>query len=150
MNPPALKASQIANLEIVVKVDRLIRVPIDLVKAQLFLDQAKEAMSELNKITTNNVRYDISYNIAHDVGEALLAAYGFRTASGQGQHAAVGEFMEIILVGGPAESAAVDFNTLREGRNSLRYQAKPIGRLQAGFAFMTAQTLLNSILIILQ
>ena len=149
MNPAVLKAGQIAKLDIIVNMNRLSRVPIDLVKAQLFLDQANEAMSELIKISTNQVRYDIAYNIAHDVGEALLAAYGFRTASGQGQHTAVGEFLEIILVGGPSESAAADFNALREGRNSLRYQAKPIGQLQADFACVTAQTLLNGVQIIL-
>lgn len=149
MNPPHLRTSQIAKLDIAVSLNRLSRVPRDLVKAQLFLDQANEAMIELVNVTTNQVRYDIAYNIAHDVGEALLAAYGFRTASGPGQHATVGEFLEIVLIGGPSESAATDFNVLRDGRNALRYQAKPIGKLQADFACATAQTLLNGVQIIL-
>lgn len=149
MNLPQLTARQQAKLTVAVNGNRLRSVPIDLVKAQLFLSQAKEAMNELTNLNSNPVRYDIAYNIAHDVGEALLAAYGYRTTSGQGQHAALGEFLEIILAGGPAESAAADFNVLREGRNALRYQAKPIGKLQVDFACLTAQTLLNTMLIIL-
>ncbi len=42
-------------------------------------------------------RLNVAYDSAHDVGEAMLAAYGLRTGSGQGQHAAVGEFLEIIF-----------------------------------------------------
>ena len=149
MNPPQLSTKQVADLMIAVRANRLSRVPIDLNKAQLFLDQANEAMNELVNITANQVRYDIAYNVAHDVGEALLAAYGFRTTSGPGQHATVGEYLEIVLIGGPSESATADFNVLREGRNALRYQAKPIGKLQADFACATAQALLNGVQIIL-
>lgn len=149
MNPPQLSASQIYDLAIVVKANRLSRVPIDLNKAQLFLDLATEAMGELSNIIANSVRYDTAYNIAHDLGEALLAAYGYRTTSGSGQHMAVGEFLEIVLVGGPAQSASSDFNTLREGRNALRYQGKPIGKSSADYACTTAQTLLSSVQIML-
>ena len=149
MNPPPLTTGQLVVLASAVKVNRLSQVPRDLAKAQLFLNQANEAMNELVNITTNQVRYDIAYNIAHDVGEGLLAAYGYRTTSGQGQHAALGEFLEIILVGGLSESAAADFNALREGRNALRYQARPISQLLADFACVTAQTLLNGVQVIL-
>lgn len=48
MNPPHLRTSQIAKLDIAVSLNRLSRVPRDLVKAQLFLDQANEAMIELD------------------------------------------------------------------------------------------------------
>ena len=149
MNPPQLSVSQVADLAIVVKANRLSRVPIDLSKAQLFLDLAIEAMSELSNINANSVRYDTAYNIAHNVGEALLAAYGYRTTSGPGQHMVVGEFLEIVLIGGPAQAASSDFNALREGRNALHYQGKPIGKLSADFACATAQTLLNGVQIIL-
>lgn len=123
--------------------------PTDFNKAQLFLDLAVEAITELPNISASSLRYDTAYNIAHNVGEALLAAYGYRTASGPGQHIAVGEFLEIILIGGMTQSAASDFNALREGRNALHYQGKPIGKLQADFACATAQTLLNGVQIIL-
>ncbi len=145
MNPPQLSANQIADLALVVKTNRLRRVPIDLNRAQLFLDLAIEAMGELSTINASSVRYDTAYNIAHHVGEALLAAYGYRTDSGPGQHMAVGEFLEVVLKGGPAQSASSDFNVLRDGRNALHYQGKPIGKLQADFACATAQTLLNSV-----
>jgi len=148
MNPPPLTPAQFVKLSVLIGRNQLQTVPIDLVKAQLFLDQATEALVEILKMNTNKVRYDTAYNVAHDVGEALLAAYGYRTTSGTGQHAAIGEFLEIILVGNPAQSASTDFDALREGRNALRYQAKPIGKAQADFASMTAQTLLNGAKII--
>lgn len=149
MNPPQLTSLQRAELIGAVNGNRLSRVPIDLTKAQSFLDQASDGMNELSNINANSVRYNTAYNVAHDVGEALLAAYGYRTTSGQGQHAVIGDFLEIILVGGPAQLAAADFNVLREGRNALQYQAKPIGNLQADFACVTAQILLNTVLTIL-
>lgn len=149
MNPPQLTTSQLVKLTVAVNGNSLSIVPKDLAKAQSFLDQASEGLNELTKINANSVRHNIAYSIAHDVGEALLAAYGYRTTSGQGQHAVIGEFLEIILVGSPAQSAAADFNVLREGRNALQYQARPIGKLQADFACLTAQTLLNTVLIIL-
>ncbi len=145
MNPPHLSASQIAELSSVVKAKRLTRVPIDINKAQLFLNLAIETMSELSHIKASSVRYDTAYNIAHNVGEALLAAYGYRTTSGPGQHMAVGEFLEIAFFGGPIQSASSDFNALREGRNALHYQGKPIGKSTADFACATAQTLLNGV-----
>ncbi len=43
----------------------------------------------------------------------------------------------------PAQQAARDFNILRDARNQLRYQAKPIGVAQAAFAAATAATLLD-------
>lgn len=50
MNPPHLSASQVAELSGVVEAKSLTRVPIDLNKAQLFLNLATEAMSELSHI----------------------------------------------------------------------------------------------------
>ena len=149
MNPPPLTTTQLAELGVLITRNTLGRVPIDHVKAQLFLDQASDALADIQNMKAHTVRYDTAYNVAHDVGEALLAAYGYRTMSGTGQHAAVGNFLEVILVGGSAESASADFNSLREGRNALRYQAKPIGQVQADFACMTAQTLFNGAQIIL-
>lgn len=150
MNPSPLTPTQLAELSVLVARNRLGAVPTDLGKAQLFLDQALDAMTEVLNIKTNKVRHDIAYNAAHDVGEALLAAYGYRTASGPGQHAAVGEFLEVIFAGGLAQAASNDFHSLRDGRNGVRYQAKPIGKAQADFAIVTVQTLLNQAQIILK
>lgn len=150
MNPSPLTPTQLAELNALVARNRLRTVPTDLGKAQLFLDQSLDAMTELSNIKTNKVRHDTAYNAAHDVGEALLAAYGYRAASGPGQHVAVGEFLEIIFAGGPAQSAAGDFDSLRDGRNGVRYQAKPIGKAQADFAGVTAQALLDEAQVILK
>ncbi len=145
MNPPQLSVKQIADLANVVKANRLSRVSPDLNKAETFLGLAIEAITELPNMKANSIRYDTAYNIAHNAGEALLAAYGYRTVSGPGQHMAVGEFLEIVLIGGAVQSAASDFNALREGRNALHYQGKPIGKLQADFACTTAHALINGV-----
>lgn len=150
MNPSPLTPTQLAELSVLVARHQLRAVSTDLGKAQLFLDQSLDAMTELSNIKVNKVRYDAAYNAAHDVGEALLAAYGYRTGLGSGQHAAVGEFLEIIFAGGPAQSAAGNFDSLRDGRNGVRYQAKPIGKAQADFAGVTAQALLDEAQVLLK
>ena len=67
-------------------------------------------------------RNDIAYNAAHDIGEALPAAFAYRTSSGAGQHAAVGLFLEDIRIGTDA--------------------AKPSGNSQADLATETIASLL--------
>ena len=51
---------------------------------------------------------------------------------------------------GQAQSAAGDFDSLRDGRNGVRYQAKTIGKAQADFAGVTAQVLLDEAQVILK
>lgn len=132
-----------AHLSGLVAANRLHTCPVDLPKARRFLSQAADALAELPRIRATAVRADTAYNAAHDVGEALLASYGYRTGSGAGHHAAVGLFLSVVFAGTPAQQAARDFNVLRDARNQLRYQAKPIGAAQAAFAAATAATLLD-------
>lgn len=88
------------------------------------------------------MRHDGGYNAAHDVGEALMAAYGYRTTSGLGQHVALGEVLVILFDGNPAQSAAEDFEDFRSARNQLRYIANPIGQAKADAAVHCADELL--------
>ena len=68
-----------------VEARRLDVVPADLARATSFLCQAQERLDQLPLLTSVVVRYGIAYDACHDTGEALLAAYGFRTTNGPGQ-----------------------------------------------------------------
>lgn len=89
------------------------------------------------------MRYDGGYNAAHDVGEALMAAYGYTTSNGPGQHVTLGEVLLILFDGTPAQEAAEDFEDLRISRNQMRYIANPIGAAQADATVGCAEDLLR-------
>lgn len=122
MTPSPLTLLQEEAVAALVERARLTTSPVDVAKAQRFLVMAEAALEELAHIRTQSVRYDVAYNAAHDIGEGLLAAYGFRTASGPGQHATVGLFLEAICRGTDAETAAQGCDILRNTRNQLRHQ----------------------------
>ena len=103
---------------------------------------AEAALAELPNIRTQSVRYDVAYNAAHDIGEALLSAHGYRTASGPGQHVAIGLFLQAICQDTDAQSAALGFDVLRNTRNQLRYGAQQIGSAESAFAIQVAVLLL--------
>ncbi|WP_375405859.1 hypothetical protein [uncultured Amnibacterium sp.] len=96
-----------------------------------FLDQAAERISQLPLLTSPAVRYGIAYDACHDVGEALLAAYGYRTRGGAGQHEALGRALRAVLNSPPADAAAAQFDRLRRARNQDRYEARPVGSADA-------------------
>ena len=81
---------QQATVLALVEARRLDVVPADLARATSFLRQAEERLDQLPLLTSVVVRYGIAYDACHDTGEALLAAYGFRTTNGPGQHEALG------------------------------------------------------------
>jgi hypothetical protein len=99
-------------------------------------------VGEVAGLTVPSVVYDIAYNAAHDVGEAMLAAYGFRTASGAGQHVAVGQFLEAVFDGPPGQDAARRYDQIRSARNGMRYRAQPVGKATAELAPDVARGLL--------
>jgi hypothetical protein len=115
-------------------------------KAERFIAQAVEALDDIGRVRSSSVRFDIAYNIAHDAAEALLAAYGLRTAAGVGQHVTLGEVLVIIL-GEKSTSvrAAEEFDPLRQTRNQLRYQAWPAGTEPSQAAETTAAELLLAV-----
>lgn len=142
MTPAPLTAAQQEAVAALVERARLTISPVDVAKAERFIVMAEAALAELPHIRTQSVRYDIAYNAAHDIDEGLLAAYGFRTSSGPGQHATVGLFLEAICRGTDAAQAAQGFDILRNTRNQLRYSAKQIGAAESGFAIEIAKALL--------
>lgn len=122
-----LNSTQQAALSGLVRAGRLETVQADHVRAASFLQQAEERISQLPLLTSPAVRYGIAYDACHDVGEALLAGYGYRTKNGPGQHEAVGRALRAILDSPPADAAATQFDRLRRARNQDRYEARPVG-----------------------
>lgn len=134
MSVRALTKEQQAAVAALIASGALQVVPPDLAKAERFLDQAAAAVGEVAGLKVASVIYEIAYNAAHDVGEAMLAAYGFRTTSGAGQHVAVGQFLEALFDGPPGHASARRYDQIRSARNGLRYRAQPVGQATADLA----------------
>src|SRR5690625_5157519 len=119
-----LTGVQQATILALVEARRLDVVPTDVARATSFLRQAEERLDQLPLLTSVAVRYGIAYDACHDVGEALMAAYGFRTTSGPGQHEALGRYLRAVFDKPPVARAAREFDRLRRARNQDRYEAK--------------------------
>ncbi len=139
-----LTCVQQATILALVEARRLDVVPADLVRATSFLRQAEERLKKLPLLTSVVVKYGIAYDACHDTGEALLAAYGFRTTNGPGQHEALGRYLRAVLDKPPAERAAREFDRLRRARNQDRYEAKPVGAAATEKAEQVARTLFDA------
>ncbi len=126
-----------------IAVGRLKTVPIDLVKTQMFMEKASEAIGEFANISSVGVLYDTAYTVCHDIGEATMAAYGYKPAPIDGHHAVLGEFLTILFSNSPARIAVTNFDDLRKSRNSRMYSAKPIGKSLAELAMETAKELFS-------
>jgi hypothetical protein len=141
MTPRPLTSGQQASVDALVSAGRLAVVPVDLDKAGAFLRQADDILIDLPQLTRPQNQYNLAYDACHDVGESLLAAYGYRTVNGPGQHAALGEFLRAVFDQPPGQQAARRFDQLRRSRNQQRYDAKPVGAADAGLAVGAATTL---------
>lgn len=141
-----LSPVQQATVLALVKARRLETVQADSARATSFLRQAEDRLSQLPLLTSVAVRYGIAYDACHDAGEALLAAYGFRTTSGPGQHEALGRYLRAVFDKPPAEKAAREFDRLRRARNQDRYEAKPVGAAATEKAEQVARTLFHATL----
>ena len=89
-------------------------------RATSFLLQAEERLNQLPLLRSVVVRSGIAYDACHDIGEALLAAYGFRTTNGSGQHEALGRYLRAVFDKPPADRAARELDRLRRARNQDR------------------------------
>lgn len=136
---------QKAVLVALVEARRLDVVPVDESRASSFMQQAEDRLGQLPLLTSAAVRYGIAYDAAHDIGEALLAAYGFRTTNGPGQHEALGRYLRAVIDKPPADKAAQQFDRLRRARNQDRYQAKPVGAAPADQAEKVARELFDAV-----
>lgn len=127
MAPIELTSEQIAALDELVATRRLSPLPPDESRAASFLAVAVERIGQLEFLTSDSVKLDVAYDAAHDIGEAMLAAYGFRTVNAPGQHQVIGQSLCAVIDGPPGASAAQRFDRLRRIRNSSHYEAGPVG-----------------------
>ena len=132
---------QVATVVALVQAGRLDVVPVDQGRATAFLRRAEERLSQVSLLTSVTVRYDLAYDAAHDVGEALLAVYGYRTANRPGQHEALGRYLRAILDTPPGDKAARSFDRLRRTRNQNHYEAATVGAADARSAEKVARDL---------
>ncbi|MAB81684.1 MAG: hypothetical protein CMH35_00240 [Microbacterium sp.] len=136
-----LTAAQQEAVDALVAGRRIDQVPADEARARAFLAASADRISQLRLLTSAGVKYDIAYDAAHDIGEALLAAHGYRTTNGPGQHEALGRFLRAVLDTPPGDVAARRFDRLRRTRNQSHYAAKPVGTADADGAERVAREL---------
>jgi hypothetical protein len=125
---------------------RLAMVPGDAASASTFLGKAKTRIVDLPNVTMSENKYSLAYDACHDVGKALLAAYGYKPTNGLGQHETVSLFLKAVLDKPLADAAARRFDILRNGRNKLHYSFAPIGAADATIAATKAQELYDAAL----
>ena len=145
LNPKPLSPRHLESMSALLRNRKVSSVPMDLQKAERFIFQASQTVAELPALRVVQIKFDCAYNVIHDLGEAALAAYGFRTTSGVGQHVTVGDFLVILTADGPYSTYAEDISMYRNFRNQLRYSGNPIGSVQATEAVIAAEELFKGI-----
>lgn len=114
-------------------------------RARSFLANADAAYDDLQRVRTNLVRHDLAYAVLHDVGEAMMAAYGYRTVPGQkGQHASVARFLTAVFDTPPPSEAALRVDDVRRHRNDRYYKASSPSEAEARLAVADAAILLSA------
>ena len=73
----------------------------------------------------------------------MLAAYGYRTKHGTGQHDALGRFLAAIFDTSPENDASQHYDQMRQDRNRQRYDARPVTTAAAAAA-ASAATILDT------
>lgn len=144
MGISALTKAQQAAVLVLVESRRIEAVPVNMLRAASFMGQAEDRLGQLPLLTSVVVKYGIAYDAAHDIGEALLAAHGYRTANGPGQHESLSRYLRAVLDDPQADKAANAFYRLRRTRNQDRHQAKPVGAALAEKAEQVAHELFDA------
>jgi hypothetical protein len=120
-----LTTAQQRAVDALVAARRLERVPIDEQRCVAFLGQAETALSDLPNVRHAQNRYNLAYDAAHDVGEAMLAAYGCRKPPPPMRPRCCSE-QHVFESRGPADRAASHAAQNREGRHdvAIRWSAR--------------------------
>lgn len=145
MTLQSLTDAQREAVEVLVHTRAIEQVQPDPTRASAFLRKARIKCGDIGNAQHHENRFDLGYGACHDVGEALLSAYGYRTRAGSGQHATVGRFMVIVLDQPPGSVAAKRFDRLRRIRNAQDYRAQPVSQTEADLAARSALQLLDSV-----
>lgn len=119
-------------------------VVVDEVKANAFLGGAEAALADVPNVTRVENKYDLAYKAAHDVGEAMLAAYGYKTTFGPGAHEKIGRFLAAVFDTPPPSDAAAHYDVMRADRNANHYNARPVTQAAADEAAAAAQELYDA------
>lgn len=141
-----LTTAQQRAVDALVASGALRRVVPDEAKAAAFLAGAEAALADVPNVTRVENLYDLAYKAAHDVGEAMLAAYGYKTAFGPGAHGRLGAFLAAVFDTPPPQDAAAHFEVMRTDRNANHYRARPVTRAAAGEAAVAATILYEAAL----
>ena len=139
-----LNPSQRVSLDALVASRRLEAVPIDDDRATSFLDLAEDTLVDVANVRLPQNSYNLAYDAAHAVGEALLARHGYRAKNGPGQHEALARFLRIVLDTPPHDADARHFDRMRRARNQMHYEARPVSEADADKAARTARALLTA------
>lgn len=145
MTAQPLSSGQLAAVQALLDARAIEQVTADEVRASAFLRKARIKCADIGNAQHHENRFDLGYGACHDVGEALLSAYGYRTRAGSGQHATVGRFMVIVLDQPPGSIASKRFDRLRRIRNGQDYRAQPVSQAEADLAAQSALQLLESV-----
>ncbi len=113
-------------------------------RARSFLANAESAMADIAAVSTVLIRHDLAYAVMHDVGEAMLSGYGYRTVRRDGQHEAVAQFLAAVFDTPPPSEAAAHVDVVRRNRNDRYYKAYQPSVAEAQVAAECAQILLEA------
>ena len=141
---PRLRAEQREAIDALVAGHRLEAVPTDDIRADSFLTLAADTLVDVAHVRLPQNRYNLAYDAAHAVGEALLARHGYRTRSGPGQHEALARFLRIVFDTPPHDADARHFDRMRRARNQMHYEARPVSSADADKAERTARAVLTA------
>ena len=144
--PVPLTPAQQKAVDALVRSGALRAVRPDEKKARAFLAGAESALADVPNVTRTENRYNLAYKAAHDVGEAVLAGYGYKTTYGAGGHVKVGRFLAAIFDTPPPRDAAAHYDVMRLDRNANNYLGKPVTHAAADAAAEAAQTLYDAAL----
>jgi hypothetical protein len=142
--PLPLTPAQQKAVDALVRSGALRAVRPDEKKARAFLAGAESALADVPNVTRTENRYNLAYKAAHDVGEAVLAGYGYKTTYGAGGHVKVGRFLAAIFDTPPPRDAAAHYDVMRLDRNANNYLGKPVTHAAADTAAEAAQTLYDA------
>ena len=131
-------------IEALVASGRLAPVPVDLARASAFLQQAEHSLADIDSVRVAQNIHSLAYDAGHAIGEALLAAYGYRTTNRVGHHDALVRFLGEVLTDAPGTKAVKHFERMRRARNKLQYEARPPSETDARAASRTATVLVTS------
>lgn len=134
MTLQTLNAGQLAGIEALVLASSIESVAADHERAAAFVRKARIKCADVNNAQHHENRFDLGYGACHDIGEALLSAYGYRTRSGSGQHVTVGRFMALVLDQPPGSLAVKRYDppetrrTTERSRSHRPMQTSPLSR----------------------